>query len=109
MFHPWLFTLQGHNLLRTKWTELKRVSKCFYLLVEQNGMQAVLLGSTRNFSTMFINGGFVREQSTVYCDFGYHSKNLQLTDDPTTEWVKQLYQDEFVKNSTDLYRYTTLR
>ena len=28
-------------------------------------MQAVLLGSTRNFSTTFINGGFVRERSTV--------------------------------------------
>ena len=41
------------------------VFKCFYLLVEQLGMQAVLLGSTRNFSTIFINGGFVREQSTV--------------------------------------------
>jgi len=27
----------------------------------------------------------------------------KLTDDPATEWVKQLYQDEFVKiNSTDI-------
>ena len=61
----YLVTLQGHNLLRMNSGKLKRASKCFYLTVEQPGMQAVLLGSTRNFSTTFINGGFVRERSTV--------------------------------------------
>ena len=40
--------------------------------------------------------------SIILSHWGKHSY-IQMTDDPANEWVKQLYQDEFVKiNYTDL-------
>ena len=43
-------------------------------------MQAVLLGSTRDFSTKFIIEGFVRERSRVQCMHFYNSKLFQEID-----------------------------